>query len=57
MARASTIRSSRRQVRRAELEAARPVYRDGVVTTLPKLLDNLADALQKGESVTREASP
>lgn len=36
---------------RSELEAARSVDRDGLVDNLPELLDNLADALQQGESV------
>ncbi|WNG60629.1 PAS domain-containing protein [Archangium gephyra] len=36
---------------RSELEAARTVDRDGLVDTLPEMLDNLAEALQQGESV------
>lgn len=34
----------------SELEAARTVDRDGLVDTLPEMLDDLAEALQQGES-------
>ncbi|MDY7231001.1 PAS domain-containing protein [Hyalangium rubrum] len=36
---------------RSELEAARTLDWDGLVDSLPELIDNLADALQQGESV------
>jgi len=38
---------------RSELEAARTVDWDGLVGTLPELLDTLAHALQQGESVAK----
>ena len=36
---------------RSELEAARLIDRDGLVNSLPELLDNLVDTLDQGESV------
>ena len=38
---------------RSELEAAHTVDWDGLVGTLPELLDTLAHALQQGESVAK----